>query len=290
MQTNQAKAAVQTHNIYVLYHAHCTDGTGSKFAAWKKFKYKAKYIAVSYGNPVPEMEPGSEIYILDFAYSREILEGLQKIHKSVIVLDHHKTAEEALKGMCGCHFNMDKSGCVLAWEYFHPNAPVPDLLLDIQDRDLWQFKRPNSKAIHAGLAMLEGSMNKWELAACGPGAYHKVVSDGELLLKRQDLAVASALKGKVQILPMQGYKVGVTNSTDLSSEIGNGICLSENFDVDFAIVYCITASNQVLLSLRSIEDFDVSKVAQVYGGGGHKNASGATVPLKILIDLLEGKL
>lgn len=277
-------------NIYVLYHAHCTDGTGSKYAAWKKFGKDAKYIAVNYGKPVPEMEPKSEVYILDFSYPRNVLEGLQAVHEKVVVLDHHKTAEEALKGLKCCHFDMHKSGCVLAWEYFHPDVAVPELLLDIQDRDLWHFKRPTSKATHAGLSLLEGDMESWGQAVKWPVYYKQITFNGDLLLKREALIIKSAIKSKIKQIEFCGYKCGITNSTDLASEIGNAICVDKKLNVDFAVVYCITSEDDVLLSLRSAGDFDVSEIAKKFGGGGHKNASGARVSIETLAEILKGNM
>lgn len=279
-----------TTNIYVLYHAQCTDGTGSKFAAWKKFKNNARYIAVNYGQPLPKMEPDSEVYIVDFSYSKDVLKGLQAIHKTVMVLDHHKTAEEDLKGLSCCHFDMTKSGCVLAWEYFHPNVKIPAVLLDIQDRDLWLFKRPNSKAVHAGINLLEGNMQEWDWVSEGKAEYDELVKKGNTLLKREALIVKSAVKSKVKTLSFCGYKCGITNGTDLGSEIGNAICLSDTLKVDFAVVYCITSNNDVLLSFRSIDEFDVSTLSKKFGGGGHKNAAGAMVSLETLMKILKGDM
>jgi oligoribonuclease NrnB/cAMP/cGMP phosphodiesterase (DHH superfamily) len=276
--------------IYVLYHAHCTDGTGSKYAAWKKFGNEADYIAVNYGKPVPEMEPNSRVFILDFSYPRDVLEQLQSVHREVVVLDHHKTAEEALRGVKGCTFDMNKSGCVLAWEYFHPGESVPQLLLNIQDRDLWKFELENSKEVHAGLPFLKGHMLGWDFAACSRKDYETVVSNGRILLAKQQMDVENAAKYKVKIVDFCGYKVGVINMTDHMSEIGNAICESKDYKVDFAVCYGITNNDDVLLSLRSIGDFDVSEIAKKFGGGGHKNASGARLKLNKLVDLLEGKL
>lgn len=276
--------------IYVLYHAHCTDGTGSKYAAWKKFGDAAQYIPVQYGRPVPKMEPKSDVYIVDFSYSRDVLQELQNVHNTVVVLDHHKTAEEALRGLKCCHFDMHKSGCVLAWEYFHPETPVPELLLDIQDRDLWLFKRRHSKAVHAGLAMFEGDMKDWDLAAKGQSYYANMIRNGELMLKREALIIKSAVKSKIKKVAFAGYKCGITNSSDLASEIGNGICLSKELNVDFAVVYCITNEDDVLLSFRSTGDFDVSEIAKKFGGGGHKNASGAKINIETLSKILKGDM
>ena len=44
-----------------------------------------------------------------------------------------------------------------------------------------------------------------------------------------------------------------------------------------AIVFTEDTPNQIKLSMRSKRGFDVSKVALAMGGGGHQQASGATV-------------
>ncbi len=48
-------------------------------------------------------------------------------------------------------FNLRNSGAVLAWLYFHATPTLPDLLSYVQDRDLWKFLLPNSKAHSEGL-------------------------------------------------------------------------------------------------------------------------------------------
>jgi oligoribonuclease NrnB/cAMP/cGMP phosphodiesterase (DHH superfamily) len=276
--------------VYVLYHANCTDGTGSKYAAWKKFKNEAQYIAVQYGKPLPEMERGSRVFIVDFSYPKDVLEQLQSVHSEVMVLDHHKTAEEALRGVKCCVFDMNKSGCVLAWEYFHPGVPVPQLLLNIQDRDLWRFEVPNSKEVHIGLQLEKGKMEAWDYYASEDYAYQQLVGQGKILLKKQDLEVESAVKHKVKVVDFCGFKAGITNAGDNQSEIGNAICEYKDRPVDFAVCYCITDSDDVLLSLRSVGDFDVSAIAQKFGGGGHRNAAGARFTLEQLTKLIRGEM
>jgi len=47
---------------------------------------------------------------------------------------------------------MQHSGAVLAWQYFMPNEPVPDLLRYVEDQDLWNWKLPHSDAVNAAIA------------------------------------------------------------------------------------------------------------------------------------------
>lgn len=281
-----------TQNIYVLYHGSCMDGTGAKYAAWKKFGDKAQYIAVYYGKSPPcIIDSGAEVYIVDFSYSKETLEQLRLIHKSVVVLDHHKTAEEALRGVPDCVFDMNKSGAVLAWEYFHPGVEVPAILLHIQDRDLWKFKLDGTKEVGAALHLLEGDMEQWDVyIKADQKGINGLLSSGTALIRSDNLKVKSAIKSKVKVLKFLGYKIGAINANELISEIGAGIYNSKNLQVDFAMMYCLTPENEVLFSLRSRPDFDVSEVAKKYGGGGHAQAAGFKGNLDMLVDILTEKL
>ena len=59
------------NNIHVLYHRDCADGFGAAWAAHRELgREKVEYLPCTYGEPPPEMESGSRVYILDFDVSR----------------------------------------------------------------------------------------------------------------------------------------------------------------------------------------------------------------------------
>lgn len=313
---------------YVLYHANCQDGLGAKYAAWKKFGDQATYIPVQYGQPLPEITtylpwdeikvgeefyvdsiygldvktadaPASssgmvcrvpvEVYILDFSYPRDILEELRSRVTKLVILDHHKTAKEALEGFSGAHFDMHKSGAVLAWEFFHPDTEVPELLQYVQDRDLWTWKLEDTRAVTAALPLLKGDMRAWDAYVTHPKSLDSLIQQGETLLAADDIKIENALKN-VKVLPYKGYRVGVMNTTTLHSEIGNAVCKDEELGVDFSLTYFFDTDGQPVVSFRSIGDFDVSVLAKELGGGGHRNASGARVSFDFIQQLYQGLL
>ena len=56
----------------------------------------------------------------------------------------------------------ERSGAMLAWEYFHPDKPAPMLIMHIDDRDRWQFKLAGSKEFNAALRSYEPwSFEQW---------------------------------------------------------------------------------------------------------------------------------
>jgi hypothetical protein len=78
------------------------------------------------GKPPPDVT-GLDVAIVDFSYKRPVMIELARKAKSILVLDHHKTAEAELIEPCPgieVHFDMNRSGAVMAWEYFHPGVPA----------------------------------------------------------------------------------------------------------------------------------------------------------------------
>ena len=139
----------------ILYHNSCLDGFGAAFAAWLKLGEGAENVACSYGDEKP-LDPSKiqyedrEVYVLDFSFPREAMDRLFAAAKRVVWLDHHKTAfemwcEDGERSLCEQSNGRDevildnnKSGAMLAWEYFHPGTEVPMFIKHIDDYDRWQ--------------------------------------------------------------------------------------------------------------------------------------------------------
>lgn len=256
--------------VYVLYHSNCYDGFGAAYAAWKYLGDRATYIPVGYGKAPPEMPDATAIYIVDFSYPKDVLLSLCNETTNVIVIDHHKTAEEDLKNLKGwfnpvVHFDMTKSGALLTWNYFH-QTPAPLLIQHISDRDLWEFKLPGSHEIHKALVSLPFDFEVWDKLDV-----EELKKDGAILARLHDQLVEKTCKGAFmgvideQVIPM-------VNTSIAWSEVGD-LLLKTYVNVPFVASFTVFETN-VMWSLRSRGEFDVSAVAKKYGGGGHKNAAG----------------
>lgn len=309
---------------YVLYHANCYDGFGAALAAWLKYRDQATYIPVSYGHPPPEMEPESVVFIVDFSYDAKTLVNLSKSHELVCVLDHHATAQKDLSkdefiaigasvvenergwldiSDLSIKFDMNKSGAVLAWEYFHPDETVPLFFQYLQDRDLWKFELLNSRAVSAYLQTKEMEFPLWEYLMRefdDRFALAEFIRAGAACLKLKnqmvDLMADNARwmwfhKGIVYpgpdpyatdppLLMSTGYWAApVANATCFFSEVGER--LLELYPMaQFAAYYLDRRDGKRQWGLRSRKDFDCSVIAKAFGGGGHKQASGFVEDIK----------
>lgn len=259
---------------YVLYHKNCMDGFAAAWAAWKSLgDENIEYIAVQYGEPLPLIDIGSRVFILDFSYSKDYLLILKGICPDLIVIDHHKTAQANCEGLNFCIFDMTKSGAVLTWEYFHPDKPVPELLFYIQDRDLWQWRLPYSKQINTALATVSKTFLDFNILFHWGDIKDALLMKGVILLEQQDAVVKSMADKCFFDETMFNSHIPMLNSATLQSEIGNELCLRHKGYLFSAIFFYLDLTTRVW-SLRSVGDFDVSEVAKKFGGGGHKNAAG----------------
>lgn len=263
-------------NILVLYHANCLDGFGAAYAAWRRFEDSADYVPVNYGDSPPDVT-GKEVYILDFSYKRDVLLEMEAKAKSLLVLDHHKTAQEDLEGLDFAIFDMDRSGCVIAWEHFH-HSYAPAALRLIQDRDLWRFHMSITKPFSAALrAFVPQTFEAWDYAISSLAATHELARRGEDLLAVFDKDVAELAK-RSHAIRLRGFDGLACNATPkYASELGN--VLAEESGT-FAAIYSFDGATQLwYYSLRSVGDFDVSEIAKHWLGGGHKNAAGFSTKL-----------
>ena len=155
---------MQRAKTVVIYHASCPDGFGAAWAAHRVLGERAQYLPMNHGDPIPQMDNDARVYILDFSFDRERMGELQREHgqDNVILLDHHITADQELSELPNCHIDLSKSGAVLSWEHFHTGSTVPTLLLYVQDKDLWTWELPDSRAISAYLSSREMDFDTWD--------------------------------------------------------------------------------------------------------------------------------
>ena len=255
---------------FVVYHGNCPDGFTAAYAAWKKFQEEATYIPALYGDKAPEFPPDAEVFFLDFCFKRPVMEAIQKKVRSLTIIDHHKTAMEDMAGFSGnAVFDLTHSGCVLAWNFFHPNDIRPDFFDYVEDGDLWAFKLPRTKEFRAALRSYSQRFLVWD------NLMHRVddlKKEGVAVLKHQEAVVREIAKN-VTWRYLGGYKVPVVNTAIYFSEVADFLC-REHPTAPFAGYYFDRGDGKRQWGLRSEFGFDVSGIARLYGGGGHPNAAG----------------
>ena len=257
----------------VIYHADCTDGFGAAYSAWKQLGNRAEYYPCKHGTPPPDVV-GKNVVILDFSYGNQITKNMIKDANNLLVIDHHKSAMVELHDISNTHFDMTKSGAMLAWEWFHPGKEPPKFIKYIQDRDLWKWELPYSKEFAAAFDMIPFEFEEFEKFE-DDSVFDDAVKRGSYILAYSKTVVKKVCE-KASTRKMNGKDVLVVNASHWMSEIGARLAP----DCDFAMIWYWDHDDQVTkVSLRAFHDSqDVSEIAKHYGGGGHKKAAGFTLP------------
>lgn len=271
-------------STYVLYHDDA-DGYASALSAYLSLGNDATYISVQYGQdfPIKNLQDHDTVYILDFSYSKEILEDIHSKVKQLVVIDHHETAMRQLDHLPYAIFDMSKSGARLSWEYFHPNTEIPEIILLVEDRDLWRFILKDTKAFDIGMRATGkyADINYWAVVYVDTVLRNKIIENGRLLLKDLESRVASFVKNpnKYRVVDIDGHRVVVYNTTDIISELGNAF--NTTLDIDYSISYFFTNKGELVLSYRGIKGrVHVGDICQKLGGGGHAAAAGAKLSME----------
>ena len=284
----------------IIYHDNCADGFGAAWAAYKKFGADgAEYLPMGYNDPRVKLEDNKldfpvpianrDVYILDFSFSPEIINAMRAEANSVTWIDHHKTAFEAYNFNPAKSIHLhdselnreiildpNKSGCVLAWEHFHPNAPTPYALQLIQDRDLWKWELPRTRDFATALRSEPFTFDHFDRAYM---EWSKLISQGAAMNRLFDQQLADITK-KHMVVMINGHLGHAVNCTpQFASEGGNILAKKSG---TFGMTWCVGDNGMANISLRSIGDYDVSAIAKTFGGGGHRNAAGFKIPFNDL--------
>lgn len=286
-----------------IYHFPCDDGFAAAWIARKRWP-DIVLLPTNYGQPIPAADyAGKNVLIADFSYKPEGLRAfVERGAATVVVLDHHKTAEADLAefayaalrimrqrlDMIGgekrnrilAYFDMNRSGAALMWEFAFPGEPMPKMVVWIEDRDLWLFACPETRAFRNLLQSHEYDLDVWsEIAGRVETDQAAVMREAEAITRfydRQVDEIAQTATTKM-IGKSKGVPVAHAHYT-FASDVGRAL-LAKFPDAPFVAIMCESYGARTY-SLRS-EDRreDVSEIARSFGGGGHRNAAGFRVPL-----------
>jgi uncharacterized protein len=287
-----------------VFHGGCDDGVGAAFAVWRRWGDEVQFVPAGYGKPLACDVRGKNVLMVDFSFKRPQMEELDRIVGSMVVLDHHKTAEAELAPWTAkdwnmanaqrdvgiwiaqllnttatiAHFDMHKSGARLAWEFCFPGEPIPALIEHIEDRDLWRFRLPDTERVSAALRTYVQDFAVWDRLDVPT-----LIAEGTIVLRGHKKNVQQHCEQAYEER-VGGFWVPVVNvpyhyASDCAHEL-----LGRFPQAPFCGAWFRRGDGQVQWSLRSENSrHDVSEIATLYGGGGHRNAAGFQAPAGVAL-------
>jgi len=264
-----------------IYHGNCLDGFGAAWSVRHALGDNVEFYKGIHQQSPPDVS-GRDVVLVDFSYSNKVMQEMLGTADSVTILDHHISAHDELtdlltNGELKGLIDMDRSGAMIAWQWFNPDLPPPRLIEHIQDRDLWRFELEGTREINSALSSYPFEFELWDrLIAGGEDQLEALRRDGAAIERRLQQEVAALVESGVRRMTIGGQDVPVLNAPRAYvSDAGHIMAQGEAF----AACYWDHPDGRSF-SLRSSEDgMDVAEVAVLYGGGGHKHAAGFTVDI-----------
>jgi len=298
---------MKTKPYLCIYHGNCADGFTAAWVVRNALgEENCDFIGAKYGEPAPDIRNYNIVLIVDFSYKRSVLIEMAKTLDyaslrggHIVIIDHHKTAEEDLKDLnlpnVKVHFDMNHSGAMLTWLYCNMNlaggnvtaSDAPALIQRVEDRDLWRFKFADTRDISANIFSYEYTFENWDKLAAESTA--ELARDGVAIERKHHKDIKELLAAMQSTGKFLGHEVPIANLPYIySSDAGHIMSVSEKF----AVCYWFNKTG-IVFSLRSNPEFkgcmDVSEVAKEFGGGGHKNAAGFQLTIEKLYECMKFK-
>jgi oligoribonuclease NrnB/cAMP/cGMP phosphodiesterase (DHH superfamily) len=269
----------------IIAHGNCPDGFA---AAWVARRWHAarglnpEIVFALYDHAPPDVS-NRDVLIADFSWPRGVLESLAAKARSLVVLDHHATARDALSGLPFCTFDMDRSGAGMTWDYFHPSEKRPWIVDYTEDADLWRFALPHSRAVRAFRDSFQRSFDEWDRF---PGFNLRDVPEyGYSILRANERHVAQMCDARFWLL-LDGERVPAVWAPVLFSDVREEL-LKREPSARMSASILLRADGKVQFGLGAREGVNAGEFAKRFGGGGHPGAAGFVSDLPTLVSWME---
>lgn len=246
------------------------------------------YIEADYRQfPIDKICTGETVYIVDYSFTRHTVHHLDKLrhqmHCKIIWIDHHTSSIELsedptyswVKTIEGVR-NIKLSGAGLVYCYFMSTALVPESLPRyiqyVDDYDRWIY-RLGEDTTYFKLGLETISFNPldpiWEELRQSNEKCDSIIAVGAIIKQYIDKSNAHYLESYGFQSTIAGLDCLVVNKRT------NSWVFADKID-DFPIVATVVFDGEWFhYSLYSNDkSVDCSKIAESYGGGGHKGAAG----------------
>ncbi|NPA57868.1 MAG: phosphoesterase [Aquificae bacterium] len=282
--------------VSCIYHGNCTDGTTAAAVVLKKYPQAQTY-PLEHGYSEEELEKilsgmdrDTLLYIVDFSLKEEDLHRVLDRVGKVVNIDHHISAKNLLERFASQYenfvyvFDNAKSGASLTWDYLFGTEPPP-IVRYVEDKDIWLW-RYGETTKYVNLYLLPLTNKPQEVVKLFDKPIDSIIEKGKVISSFADYLINRFVE-RAEETPVKigKYVVKGFNTNYFQSEIGNILATKH----DQAVLLFSIQGFKVKMSFRSNTGHkpDALDLAEEVGGGGHRNAAGAVVPLDLFCQMIQ---
>lgn len=270
---------------------------GSIVAAFTENYNKEDYFEVDYvmSLPLDKIKDREEIWFVDYSFkenTKHIIEQLLIKRCKIIWIDHHTSSikleseHKYLKKIAGTR-QEGISGAALTYMYCYNKEfdEIPLYIKLVSDYDCWQFNYGlQTTNFKLGIETFQNNaldeiwldlqeeydfFNNTGFRKNAKSLLQDIIKKGELIKVYIDLDNTYYREHFAYESEIEGYRCFVVNKKSNSWIFGE-----KYSEYPLVMVWVFDGNNYVYSIFSNNEDVDCSKIAEKYGGGGHKGAAG----------------
>lgn len=276
-----SKTSPHNDTVFCLYHDDA-DGCCSAAIVRRVYGSSARLQAIDYGDLVAWeiIEASDKVIIVDFSLPLDDMRRTQKTSE-LVWIDHHKTALDGLSEMQDIPGlrSLDDAACVLTWQTFFPDQPLPKAVIYIGDRDTWRHAYDVSAPFSEGL--YQEDTRPWNDELWKPllddnvDRVEALIQKGTVLHQARVRRIQRQIKRYGFEVTFEGYHTLAINARG-GGEMG---ALIRQLGYEIGYCYIEAEQNGELVTLVTLysDRVDVSEIARKFGGGGHAGAAGFSI-------------
>lgn len=275
-----------------IYHYRDLDGWTSAVIMREKYP-DIKLIGYDHYQPFDYDLTGEDVILADIILPIDKMIEISHIANSFLWIDHHesnyilylnnKDRFDKIEVVYGEMI----SACELTWNQLFPDYKMPHAVQYAGECDV--FRRPDlnhwenvSRPFAMGMMMICSSVNSYPLEILyDDDALKSIIDDGMLIKKYQDRMNSSICKNTAYEVEFHGLNAICICSQPHSSLVFNDVYDPNKHDV--MIMYHFTGEYWKYSIYTTSDVINCSDYANIYGGGGHRQASGFQTPELILL-------
>ena len=267
-------------------------------------------IGYNYGDPIPDLSGYEKVILVDISFPPDrMIELFQSFGLNLIWLDHHisaiRSVDEALHALQGGSIlipgirDLQHAACELTWQYFFPSGSIPEIVRLLGRYDCFGHKgTPEEKYVlefqYGARQLINGVESAFNYLnhALSERTYFEYVED----IRKVGVPIYAYLCEEAKQVYKNGFEVELgyrfpnpyPTSVTMEEHIPiKFICINRdrfnptNFGIDYhkdgydgcaCFYFDGKGYNFSLYNDNGL--VDVSQIAHLYGGGGHKGAAG----------------
>jgi uncharacterized protein len=269
----------------LCFHHNDADGRASGAIVRYALGEKVHLVETDYNGKElawEDLQRGDQVIVVDFSFPYQDMKKLSEDY-NMIWIDHHISALTEFASIsqdwAGIR-SIEEAACVLTWQYFFPEKPLPRAVVLIGDRDIWRWAESETGAFNEGLYVQDtsaGNDSLWRpLLEDDPQLLQQLLEEGSRLREIRLAEIRKTIENRGFSVSFEGHKTLAINTP------GNGDFGQYGCDLGYEIVYCYQdqMQNRQLMTVVTLfsRSVDVSVIAKKYYGGGHAGAAGFSFP------------